>query len=66
MADIDNVVKGLGLAALHLNNLAQKGTKYSALHADADCCLEAIGLLKEQQERIETLESLRRIEQEGR
>ena len=27
---------------------------------------KAIALLKEQQERIETLESLRRIEQEGR
>ena len=27
---------------------------------------EAIAMLKEQQERIETLESLRRIEQEGR
>lgn len=27
---------------------------------------DAIALLKEQQERIETLESLRRIEQEGR
>ena len=49
MADIDNVVKGLGIAALHLNNLAQKCAIYSALYADSDFCLEAIESLKEQE-----------------
>lgn len=31
-----------------------------------DACVDAIALLNEQHERIEMLESLRRIEQEGR
>ena len=41
---------------------------FTAKHLEdiAQWSLDAIELLKEQQERIETLESLRRIEQEGR
>lgn len=35
-------------------------------YCDIDMLSKVLSLLKEQQERIETLESLRRIEQEGR
>lgn len=49
MSDINTVVKGLGIAALHLNNLAQKCAMYSTLQADADCCIEAIESLKEKE-----------------
>ena len=40
--------------------------KHGRYGCHQDCAIDALSLLKEQQERIETLESLRRIEQEGR
>ena len=72
MPDREKVIKGLQVHA--------EGCGYRSHYCDAtDCpyrygdescdieemCIDALALLKEQQERIETLESLRRIEQEG-
>ena len=49
-------------------NLAKAGYVYglSLIGLKDKALTDALALLKEQQERIETLESLRRIEQEGR
>jgi len=44
----------------------RKSITNDEIHFYAWLCRSAVALLKEQQERIETLESLRRIEQEGR
>lgn len=44
----------------------RKSITNDEIHFYAWLCRSAIALLKEQQERIETLESLRRIEHEGR
>lgn len=51
--------------AIHdaLNMLKEQSQMYYTLEHDWRMCRE---LLKEQEERIKTLESLRRIEQEGR
>ena len=68
MPDIEKVIKGLECCAKDdcaLNDICPYGKE------DTNTCIErlsadALELLKEQKERIETLESLRRIEQEGR
>ena len=74
MHDREKVVKGLELCASgsmcvgrdcpYWHNVIDDAIK------DCDCTTElvrdALAMINEQQERIETLESLRRIEQEGR
>ena len=56
--DLEKVIKGLGIVSRMLNEMGRRN--------EMDIVDDAIALLKEQDERIETLESLRRIEQEGR
>ena len=70
MADVEKVIKGLESC---LNNDCHMGKcPYCEFVGNEYVCLEnflmrdALELLKEQQKRIEMLESLRRIEQEGR
>jgi len=59
--DRENVIKGLEDIQKHLD------TGYSfAISWKSELIRDTLALLKEQHERIETLESLRRIEQEGR
>lgn len=70
MMDREKVIKGLE----HCRKTSCESCPYNATDVKSSnpICLidemlsDAIALLKEQQERIETLESLRRIEQEGR
>ena len=70
MADIEKVIKGLE-SCLN-NDCHMDKCPYCEFVYNEYVCLEdflmrdALELLKEQQKRIETLESLRRIEQEGR
>ena len=65
MADIEKVIKGLEVCTS--KPCFCKDCPYAKGCAlDSQEVMEdALELLKEQQERIETLESLRRIEQEG-
>ena len=69
MADIEKVIKALECCRKH--ECAGK-CPYCEVVSDGYICLQsflmrdAIELLKEHEERIKTLESLRRIEQEGR
>ena len=58
MPDREKVIKGLGIVSRMLNEMGRRN--------EMDIVDDALALLKEQQERIETLETLRRIEQEGR
>jgi len=62
MADIGIVIKALEYCIEHDCSQCFYREQCSKTGVKQD----AIELLKEQQERIETLESLRRIEQEGR
>ena len=70
MADIEKVIKGL--KCIKGDTVPCKDCGYSDEDGHGhymchkNCASEVIALLKEQQKRIETLESLRRIEQEGR
>lgn len=68
MADIEKVIKCLELC--RKLTASCEGCPYENVPPVENCMLtmhdDALELLKEQQERIETLESLRRIEQEGR
>ena len=68
MADIEKVIKCLELCRKLTDSC--EGCPYENVPPVENCMLtmhdDALELLKEQQERIETLESLRRIEQEGR
>ncbi len=57
--EIEDALSGNLAKAGHVYVLSLVGLKDKAL-------TDALALLKEQEERIETLESLRRIEQEGR
>ena len=69
MLDRGKVIKGLeGMIDYFFNIFRNDTDSYKCAKAQeySDCAIEAIALLKELQERIETLESLRRIEHEGR
>ena len=72
MIDMEKVIKGLYFtkAMITFNPSTgediEPGNLNEANKTSYDACVGAIALLQEQQERIETLESLRRIEQEGR
>ena len=63
MSETKKVIKWLELVKQDIYEIFVSGSQIAV-----DCLRidKAIALLKEQQERIETLESLRRIEQEGR
>ena len=63
MPDRKKVIKGVHDARKYLED-REWVDKSVGVHIDA--LNDALALLKEQQERMETLESLRRIEQEGR
>ena len=58
--DREKIIAGLTMLADRKNDNACEGLKCCKIAEDA------LDLLKEQQERIETLESLRRIELQGR
>ena len=60
----DSEVRNIAKAALEL--LKEQEHKDKMFHALEEDWKRLKAMLKEQQERIETLESLRRIEQEGR
>lgn len=66
MADIEKVIKGLEICKER--NYCSPECPYYEITDDCNSAIaeDALAILKEQQERIETLESLRRIEQEGR
>lgn len=69
MADIWKVIKGLEHCkreSEHVDDNPCNGCPYYELKECQQMMADALELLKEQEERIETLESLRRIEQEGR
>lgn len=69
MADIDKVIKGLEICVDRVPGTYRcNECPYEADGNDCEINLtkDAIALLKEQQLRIDALESLRRIEQEGR
>lgn len=64
--DKEKVIKGLECC-----NQVEDGCEACPYYNDFNGCMlelreDALALIKEQQERIETLESLRRIEHEGR
>ena len=63
MTDRENVIKGLEDIVEFFEIMTIVEPRCTELKEDAE---NAISLLKEQQERIEMLESLRRIEQKGR
>lgn len=63
MPDREKVIKGVHDARRYLED-REWVDKSVGVHIDA--LNDALELLKEQQKRIEMLESLRRIEQEGR
>lgn len=73
MADIEKVIKGLtahadgcGYRSHHCDDM-ECPYRYGDESCDIEeMCRDALEFLKEQQKRIEALESLRRIEQEGR
>lgn len=70
MAELDKVIKGLEHCQLMTSNITFNPCyecPYKGNYSCADILkTDALELLKEQAKRIETLESLRRIEQEGR
>jgi len=59
IVEIEDALSGNLAKAGHVYKLSLNGLKDKAL-------IDALALLKKQQKRIETLETLRRIEQEGR
>lgn len=68
MVDREKIIKGLECCAKDnctITDICPYG-KEDAGYCIERLCSDALTLLKEQEERIETLESLRRIEQEGR
>ena len=67
--DMENVIKGLEEISDYFFDIYRNDTdSYKCENAQeySDVAIDALVILKEQQERIETLEFLRRIEQEGR
>lgn len=68
MVDREKVIKGLENTEIMLKQAVDRGGEMAVMGAFKcyNHVSDALALLKEQQERIETLESLRRIEHEGR
>lgn len=71
MPDMEKVIKSLEICSNELNvcgHMCDQCEYESDYHRHCHEILmgDALAMLKGQQERIETLESLRRIEQEGR
>ena len=69
MADREKVIKGLKCCCgtgMCFDGCPYYDASEKITECTSQLALEALDLLKEQEERIETLESLRRIEQEGR
>jgi hypothetical protein len=67
--DMEKVIKGLEICKSPYGRCAEcpyDDGEFDFTNCTSALCTDAFALLKEQQERIKTLESLRRIEQEGR
>lgn len=65
MPDMKKVIYDIGRCICHVPYACKECSRYGKISCIEGLLADALELLKEQQRRIDVLESLRRIEQEG-